>query len=63
MKNLYLSSLYFSIETMTSVGYGDLIPQTDRERAYTIVMIMIGAITYSYIIASMVSQSVCQLVS
>ena len=41
--------------TLTTVGYGDVTPVTDAERAYLVVTMMFGGICYSYIIASMAS--------
>ena len=37
------------------MGYGDLVPVTDSERALLIVMMLIGGLAYSYIIAAMAS--------
>ena len=38
----YLSSLYWSLVTMVSVGYGDITPQNDFEKIYCIITILIG---------------------
>jgi hypothetical protein len=35
-------SLYFSVTTLTTVGYGDFMPQTEIGRAFTIVYVIIG---------------------
>ena len=35
-------SLYFSVTTLTTVGYGDFTPQTEVGRAFTIVYVLIG---------------------
>ena len=42
--------LYWSMTTLTTVGYGDLIPGSDRERAYTCVAMVVGGGFYGYII-------------
>ncbi len=38
----WLDSLYFSVVTLTTVGYGDLAPQTSIGKIFTIVYIILG---------------------
>lgn len=38
----WLDSLYFSVITLTTIGYGDLAPKTDAGKLFTIVYIVIG---------------------
>ena len=56
----YISSLYWAFTTMTTVGYGDLTPQTQTERSYSIVVMILGATVFGYIVGN-VSQMVGQL--
>lgn len=37
-----IDSLYFSIVTLTTIGYGDFTPQTDEGKLFTIIYIIIG---------------------
>lgn len=58
--HLYLAAVYWSTTTLTTVGYGDLIPTTDAERVYAAVAMCIGGIFYGYVvgnISSMVANS------
>jgi len=38
----YFQSLYFSVITLTTVGYGDFSPETFRGRLFTIFYVLIG---------------------
>jgi voltage-gated potassium channel len=38
----WLDSLYFSVTTLTTVGYGDLAPQTAAGKIFTIFYILVG---------------------
>ena len=38
----YIDSLYFSVVTLTTVGYGDFTPQTDAGKLFTVFYIIIG---------------------
>lgn len=38
----WIESLYFSVVTLTTVGYGDLHPTTDKSRLFTVFYILVG---------------------
>ena len=46
----YISSFYFIIETMTTVGYGDIICISSIERFFQLILLSIGIVIYSFII-------------
>jgi len=44
----YLDSLYFTIVTITTIGYGDLFPKTDIGKIFTMFFPFIGIATVFY---------------
>lgn len=51
----YLAGMYWSMTTLSTVGYGDITPKTDEERAYAIVAMVTGGALYGYVIGSLTS--------
>jgi hypothetical protein len=43
---MYITSLYFTMTCMTSVGFGNVAPETDNEKVFTICMMVIGGESY-----------------
>lgn len=40
----YLDSLYFSVISLATIGYGDFVPTTDFSRAFTIIYVINGIV-------------------
>ena len=50
-----MSNFYFVIVTLTTVGYGDIIPRTFNDKIITIILIFIGIFVFSTITAAISS--------
>jgi len=52
LSDSYVEALYWAFTTMTTVGYGDILPEEDNGRLYATVMMIMGATLFSYIVGS-----------
>jgi CRP-like cAMP-binding protein len=57
MYSHYLLSVYWTMLTMLSVGYGDVTLATNEGRLYSVFVMFVGSITFGFIVAT-VSESV-----
>ncbi len=51
----YIRALYWVIQTMATVGYGDITPHRDFEYVFSILVMLMGASTYAFIIGNIAS--------
>jgi voltage-gated potassium channel len=62
-----VTALYFAMVTMSTVGYGDITPQTPEAKLFTVSVIVLGvavfATSLTAVIAPMVSRSLQRIVS
>lgn len=40
--SLYVSSLYFTMTSLTTIGFGNIAPTTDVEKMFSVAMMMVG---------------------
>ncbi len=51
----YLVSIYWAFSTMTSVGYGDIVPQPNvSELVVAIISMIIGAILFAHFVGALI---------
>ena len=53
--DLYLHSLYWTVTTLATVGYGDITPKTRIEIILAIGMMIVGALLYAFVVGNVVS--------
>lgn len=51
----YFLSLYFTIQTVTTVGYGDVNPAHTGERIFVIFLMLTGVMLFSFMSGSLAS--------
>ncbi|XP_026767721.2 potassium voltage-gated channel subfamily H member 1a isoform X2 [Pangasianodon hypophthalmus] len=47
--SVYITSLYFTMTSLTSIGFGNISPTTDGEKIFAVAMMMIGSLLYATI--------------
>ena len=52
---LYIRAFYFTVTTITTVGFGDISPGTDSEMIFGVVVMICGVIAFSYATGSLSS--------
>jgi hypothetical protein len=52
VRERYVTSLYWALTTMTTVGYGDVIPRSANEKVYAMAAMIIACGTFAYTVGS-----------
>ena len=52
LSNIYMISIYYLIQTMTTVGYGDISSDSFIEIIFRIILLAVGIICYSWLISN-----------
>ncbi|GMF33139.1 unnamed protein product [Phytophthora fragariaefolia] len=50
----YVASIYWAITTMTTVGFGDIVPVNDYEKAYCILVLIGGTTLFAYVVGTVI---------
>ena len=51
--SIYIAAFYWVITTFTSVGYGDIIGETNLENFYQMIVEMVGMCFFGYMIGTL----------
>jgi len=51
----YIAALYWALTTMSTVGFGDIIPHSDAERVYAMIAMAIGVTFFGYMVGTITS--------
>ena len=51
--SIYITAFYWVITTFTSVGYGDIIGETNLENFYQMIVEMVGMCFFGYMIGTL----------
>uniref|UniRef100_A0A7S1CN86 Cyclic nucleotide-binding domain-containing protein n=1 Tax=Bicosoecida sp. CB-2014 TaxID=1486930 RepID=A0A7S1CN86_9STRA len=51
--SLYLSGVYYSLATLTTVGYGDVSAHTNGERVFALLLMLVGAVVFAIVVGRM----------
>jgi len=52
ISDIYIDSLYYTIITMATIGYGDRFPTSSLEKLYVIFMAIIACGLFGYVVSS-----------
>jgi voltage-gated potassium channel len=51
----YINSFYWSVTTLTTVGYGDIIPKNNAQKLYAVLTMILGISFFGYLIGNIAS--------
>ena len=49
-QHIMATLLYFTMTTLAKIGYGDFFPKSDAEKIYTVIILMISIVFFSYVL-------------
>lgn len=50
-----ITSLYFALTTLSTVGYGDLFPVSQIERIFAVIVMLLGVAFFSFIMGNIMT--------
>jgi hypothetical protein len=53
---IWIASIYWSVVTCTTVGYGDILPQNEYELYWALVIMIVGVATFSFVLGDLSGQ-------
>ncbi len=59
----WLDSLYFCVITLTTIGYGDIVPRTDAGKIFTTFYVVIGIGIFAAVINYLIKRAAMQRIA
>lgn len=56
----WVNAIYFSVITLTTIGYGDIVPKTDLGKIFTVFYVLIGIGIFAAVINYLVKRAAIQ---
>lgn len=53
LQTRYITALYFTLSSLTSVGFGNVSPNTDAEKIFSVCVMIVGALMYASIFGNL----------
>jgi hypothetical protein len=50
---IYISALYFAISSLSTCGFGDILPENTYEVIYSCTLLVVGVALFSYILSNL----------
>lgn len=49
IRSRYVTALYFTFSSLTSVGFGNVAPTTNMEKVFSVIIMLVGSLMYASI--------------
>ena len=54
IRSRYVTALYFTFSSLTSVGFGNVAPTTNMEKVFSVIIMLVGSLMYASIFGKLI---------